>query len=63
MSEQPAALDGPVLVERDVTIAAPREVVWACWTDPERLVRWMGKRAVLDLRPGGEVRSSMATAR
>jgi uncharacterized protein YndB with AHSA1/START domain len=56
MGEQPAAVDGSVLVERDVIIAAPREVVWACWTDPDRLVRWMGKRAVVDLRPGGELR-------
>ena len=56
MGEQPAAVDGSVLVERDVTIAAPRETVWACWTDPERLVRWMGKHALLDLRPGGDIR-------
>ena len=56
MGEQPVALDGPVLVEREVTIAAPREIVWACWTDPDRLVRWMGKRAVVDMRSGGGIR-------
>ena len=60
MNEQRAALDSPVLVERDVIIAAPREVVWACWTEPERLVRWMGSRAVVDLRPGGEFRIEYA---
>lgn len=45
-----------VLVEREVTIAAPRDLVWAYWTDPDRLVRWMGSVATLDLRAGGDVR-------
>jgi uncharacterized protein YndB with AHSA1/START domain len=49
-----------VLVERAVVIAAAREIVWACWTEPERLVRWMGSRAAVDLRPGGEVRIEYA---
>lgn len=50
-------LDDPgTLVEREVVIAAPVDVVWACWTDPDRLVRWMGSEAVIDLRPGGDVR-------
>jgi len=38
---------------------APRDVVFAAWTEPERLKRWWGPgiyqtvRAELDLRPGG----------
>ncbi len=47
--------DAPIL-EREVTIAAPIETVWRFWTDPDRLVRWMGSVAALDLRPGGAVR-------
>ena len=45
-----------VPVEREVLIRAPLETVWACWTDPDRLVRWMGTNASIDLRPGGDVR-------
>lgn len=39
--------------------AAPPELVWAAWTDPERLVQWWGPEgctgttAELDVRPGG----------
>ncbi|MFI6791234.1 SRPBCC domain-containing protein [Nonomuraea sp. NPDC050383] len=40
---------------------APRETVFAAWTEPERLSRWFGPRSftapveriVVDLRPGG----------
>ena len=40
-------------------IAAPREKVWHCWTEPERLAAWFGPKdfeticATLDFRPGG----------
>ena len=40
-------------------IDAPREAVWACWTDPEKLKQWFAPLpyttpvAELDLRPGG----------
>jgi uncharacterized protein YndB with AHSA1/START domain len=51
-AEEPPTL----LVEREVVIDAPRETVWTCWTDPERLVRWMGRTASIDVRPGGAMR-------
>ncbi len=37
----------------ELDIAASPAVVWSFWTDPERLVRWMGDVATLDPRPGG----------
>lgn len=43
-------------------LAAPRELVWAAWTDPEHLPRWYGARGwtlpvcEVDLRPGGDYR-------
>lgn len=42
------------------TIAAPRDVVWAAWADPERLPHWWGpdgfscRTSRIDLRTGGE---------
>ncbi len=54
--------------EREITITrvfeAPRELVWKAWTEPERLVRWWGKRGwnavpasiTMDVRPGGVFR-------
>jgi uncharacterized protein YndB with AHSA1/START domain len=44
------------VIEREVRIAAPPNVVWAFWTDPGRIVRWMGKTATLDPRAGGSIR-------
>ena len=43
---------------------APRERVWAAWTEPERLAAWWGKRGwrtppesvTIELRPGGAFR-------
>ncbi|HWA09585.1 MAG TPA: SRPBCC family protein [Opitutaceae bacterium] len=41
------------------TFDAPRELVWAAWTDPEHLKRWFGPKGftlstcVMELRPGG----------
>jgi uncharacterized protein YndB with AHSA1/START domain len=55
----------PVMAEYDVTTTrvfnAPRELVWAAWTEPEQLTRWWGPRGLttplesitVDLRPGG----------
>ena len=37
-----------------IHIAATPSVVFEYFTKPEALVRWMGDRAVLDPRPGGE---------
>ena len=43
-------------VEREVRLPVPPAVAWTYWTDPERIVRWMGSRATLEARPGGTVR-------
>jgi uncharacterized protein YndB with AHSA1/START domain len=44
------------VVEHEVRVAAPPEVVFEYFTDPAKLVRWMGDRATLDPRPGGACR-------
>ena len=49
------------------TYAAPRQLVWDAWTDPDQLARWWGPRGIstpresieLDLRPGGRMRFDM----
>jgi uncharacterized protein YndB with AHSA1/START domain len=41
------------LIRREMTIEADPATVFAFFTDPERLVRWMGVSANLDPRPGG----------
>jgi uncharacterized protein YndB with AHSA1/START domain len=40
-------------VTREVTVAAPPESVFPYFTDPDRMIRWMGTEAELDARPGG----------
>lgn len=40
-------------VEREIVVAAPPDVVFAYFTDPERMCRWMGIKTELDPRPGG----------
>ena len=43
-------------IERETTIAAPVERVWALLTEAEHLGRWFGDAgAEIDLRPGGEM--------
>jgi uncharacterized protein YndB with AHSA1/START domain len=37
-------------------VAAPPETVFAYFTDPARMVQWMGAEATLDPRPGGVCR-------
>ena len=53
-------------VEREVRIAARPETVFEFFIDPEKQLLWMGRRAELDVRPGGiylvEI-SDQATAR
>ena len=49
------------------TYAAPRQLVWDAWTDPDQIAQWWGPRGIstpresieLDLRPGGRVRFDM----
>ena len=47
--------------------AAPQQLVWDAWTDPDQMAQWWGPRGIstpresieLDLRPGGIVRFDM----
>lgn len=56
MSSQPAGEAGvePTdFLSYDLRIDAPPALVWRFWTEPERLVQWMGSVATLEPRPGG----------
>jgi uncharacterized protein YndB with AHSA1/START domain len=53
MAETPAATER---IEHEVRVAAAPEVVFEYFTDPSKLVRWMGSEATLDPRPGGVCR-------
>ena len=55
-AEQDPRIAERVSVEREVEIAARPETVWQLLVEPERLTRWMGQAAVLDVREGGEYR-------
>jgi uncharacterized protein YndB with AHSA1/START domain len=55
-----------VVVEREIRIAARPETVFDFFVDPEKMVRWKGRRAELHPRPGGVYRveiSDQAVAR
>jgi uncharacterized protein YndB with AHSA1/START domain len=49
------------------TFAAPRQLVWDAWTDPDQMAQWWGPRGIstpresieLDLRPGGRMAFDM----
>jgi uncharacterized protein YndB with AHSA1/START domain len=47
---------------------APRDLVWKCFTEPERMKQWWGPKGVtivksdMDLRPGGRYHYAMRTA-
>jgi uncharacterized protein YndB with AHSA1/START domain len=43
-------------LRNEVRIAVPPEVVFPYFTDPARMVSWMGVAALLDPRPGGTFR-------
>lgn len=51
--------DQPVIVMTR-TLDAPRDLVWAAFTDPKHVVRWFGGkgfqgiRCEMDVRPGGQ---------
>ncbi|HET9346649.1 MAG TPA: SRPBCC domain-containing protein [Candidatus Limnocylindrales bacterium] len=54
MSGSSVAADG--VIEREIRIAARPETVFAFWTEPVKMARWMGRTIRLDPRPGGEFR-------
>jgi uncharacterized protein YndB with AHSA1/START domain len=43
-------------VEVETRIAASPETVFDFFTDPDRMIQWMGRTAELDPRPGGSLR-------
>jgi uncharacterized protein YndB with AHSA1/START domain len=43
----------PLLVRREIQIAAPPATVFAFLTDPEKILRWMGTEATVEPHPGG----------
>jgi uncharacterized protein YndB with AHSA1/START domain len=43
----------PLVVQREVQIAAPPATVFALLTDPDRIVSWMGVEATTEAHPGG----------
>ena len=55
----------PFVITRE--FAAPRELIWRAWTEPERLRHWFGPKgctvaeARLDLRAGGTFHSCLRT--
>jgi uncharacterized protein YndB with AHSA1/START domain len=52
----PAPPSETSVVEHEVRIAASPETVFAHFTDPAKMVRWMAVDATLDPRPGGVCR-------
>lgn len=53
----PARRDGTSeVIEHQIRVAAPPETVFAYFTDPVRIVQWLGEQATLDPRPGGVFR-------
>ena len=43
----------PLVVRREVQIAAPPSAVFAFLTDPEKILRWIGTAATVEPHPGG----------
>ena len=42
------------LIERELQIDAPPQTVWRYFTEPERMLQWMGSAVTLEPRPGGQ---------
>ena len=49
----PDAPEATNTLEHEIRIEASPETVFGFFTDPARMVRWMGNKATLDPRPGG----------
>src|SRR5437588_2484910 len=58
MPARPSETDG--LTAHEIRIAAAPEIVFAYFTDPAKMVQWMGTEATLDPRPGGVCRVNPA---
>ena len=44
----------PTLIEREIFIAAPVDVVWRAITEPDQIVQWFSDEADVELRDGYE---------
>jgi uncharacterized protein YndB with AHSA1/START domain len=51
------------VVEHEIRVAARPETVFAYFTDPVKMVQWMGADATLDPRPGGVCRIAFQPSR
>jgi uncharacterized protein YndB with AHSA1/START domain len=51
--------EASTVVEREIHIAARPETVFAFFTDPLKLLQWIGKEATVEARPGGMFRIDM----
>jgi uncharacterized protein YndB with AHSA1/START domain len=49
----PETPDATSTLEHEIRIAASPDTVFGFFTDPARMVQWMGNEAMLDPRPGG----------
>jgi len=56
----PAPSETEQVFEYEIRIAASAETVFEHFTDPAKMVRWMGTEATLDPRPGGICRINPA---
>jgi uncharacterized protein YndB with AHSA1/START domain len=43
----------PLVVQREIHVAAPRATVFAFLTDPDKIVNWVGAEAQTETHPGG----------
>jgi uncharacterized protein YndB with AHSA1/START domain len=43
----------PLLVQREIEVAAPPATVFAFLTDPEKILRWIGTEVKVEAQPGG----------
>lgn len=61
--EETSTADREIVITR--VFDAPRDMIWAAWTDPKQIVKWWGPRGFtstiheIDVRPGGVWRSTM----
>jgi uncharacterized protein YndB with AHSA1/START domain len=46
-------MTAPLMIQREVQVAAPPATVFAFLTDPEKILRWIGTEATIEPRPGG----------
>ena len=58
----PEAPPGTEVIEHEVRVAASPETVFGFFTDPAKLVEWMGSEAIVDPRPGGALRIAFQPA-